>query len=111
MPGHAYVQKPMPYITRPDYFPKAPLQKVYDVNCRLFRHTCSHFLFNGCPKEFVVDAKNHWTSYQVQTTNLQMVERPYDVLAESDKTEAMIIQHKNSYMCVFKVDKHYQETI
>jgi hypothetical protein len=40
-----------------------------------------------------------------------MVERPYDVLAESDKTESMIIAHKNSFMCVFKVDKCYQETI
>jgi hypothetical protein len=65
MPGHAYVTRPPPYIRRPDYFPKAPLQKVHDINCRLFRHTIGHYLFNGCPKEFVVEATNHWNSYKV----------------------------------------------
>ena len=75
MPGHAYVQRPQQYVSRPDYVPKAPLQKVYDVNCRLFRHTCGHFIFKEVPKEFVVEARNHWNSHEVQTTNIAMVQR------------------------------------
>jgi hypothetical protein len=81
------------------------------VNCRLFRHTIGHFLFAGCPKEFVVDAPNHWNSYQVQTTNLNVVGKPYDVLAENEKTESLVLEHKNSIMCIFKVAKEYKESV
>lgn len=107
MPGSAFVQKPLQYFRRPDYFPKAPLQKVHDVNCRLFRHCVGHFLFQGIPKEFVVDAKNHWSCHQVQTTHVSVVGKHYDVLAESDKAETMILEHKNSVACMFRIDKNY----
>lgn len=63
------------------------------------------------PKEFVVDAKNHWSAHRVQTTNMNVVGKHYDVLAESDKSEAMILEHKNSVACMFKIDNKYPEAI
>jgi hypothetical protein len=46
----------------------------------------------------------------VQTTHVSVVGKHYDVLAESDKAEAMVIEHKNSVACMFRIDKNYQES-
>lgn len=40
-----------------------------------------------------------------------MVGKPYDVLAENEKTESMVLEHKNSIMCIFKVVKEYKESV
>jgi len=42
---------------------------------------------------------------------MNVVGKQYDVLAESDKSEAMILEHKNSVACMFKIDKKYPEAI
>ena len=43
----------------------------------------------------------------MQTTNFNVVGKHYDVLAESDKSEAMILEHKNSVATMFNIDKKY----
>jgi hypothetical protein len=57
---------------------------VSDLNCHTLRHTQGHFLFEGLPKEFVVDSNNHWECHQIQTTSVNVVGIHYDILAESD---------------------------
>jgi hypothetical protein len=46
----------------------------------------------------------------VNTTSFNVVETHYDVLAESDKTLPLVLRHKNSVVCFFKIDRRYKES-
>ena len=64
----------------------------------------------GLPQEFVVENRNTWDPHPINITNLAVIEKNYDSLAESDRGPQIAI-HKNTLSVQFQIDPKYKETV
>lgn len=81
-----------------------------DVKCIVKKQYVSHWLFEGLPQEFIVENRNTWDPHPVNVTNLTIVEKNYDTLAESERGP-QIVTHLNSVITQFHIDKKYKESV
>lgn len=68
-----------------DLKPSLFFSKLTDVKCIIKKHFISHPLFEGLPQEFVVENRNTWDPHPINITNMSMIERNYETMAESDR--------------------------
>lgn len=78
-----------------DLQPQLFFSKLTDVKCTIKKQYISHALMEGLPQEFVVDNRNTWDPHPVNITNMSLVEKLYDTLAESERGP-QVCTHKNT---------------
>jgi len=80
------------------------------VKCHVKKQYVSHWAVDGLPQEFVVENKNTWDPHPVNITNVELVSRNYDTIAESERGP-QIVEHLNSLCVQFHVDPKYKESV
>jgi hypothetical protein len=93
-----------------DLKPSLFFSKLTDVKCLVKKHYISHPLMYKMPQEFVVENRNTWDPHPVNITNLNLIEKYYDTMAESDRGP-QVATHKNTVAIQFQVDHKYKETV
>jgi hypothetical protein len=68
-----------------DLKPGLFFSKLTDVKCVIKKHFISHPLMEGLPQEFVVENRNTWDPHPINITNMPLIERNYETMAESDR--------------------------
>ena len=93
-----------------DLKPTLFFSKLTDVKCTVKKQCIGHPLMEGLPQEFVVDNRNTWDSHPINITNMQLIEKLYDMLAESDRGP-QVATHQNTLVVQFQVEAKYLETV
>ena len=109
--GGEAVKKQSTYQSKSStYQPVLFIQKVTDIKVTVRKSFISHWLFKSVPGEFVVDAQNTWDPHPVNITKLNVVNMPYETMAESDRGP-MLALHMNSLCTQFSLDRKYKESV
>ena len=93
--GGELVKKVSTYHSKSDLKPSLFFSKLTDVKCMVKKQYISHPLMDKLPQEFVVENRNTWDPHPVNITNLTLIEKFYDTLAESDRGPQVAI-HRNT---------------
>jgi hypothetical protein len=68
-----------------DLKPSLFFSKLTDVKCIIKKQHISHALMEGLPQEFVIENKNSWDPHPLNITNMALIEKNYETIAESDR--------------------------
>lgn len=93
-----------------DMGPQLFYSKLTDVKCTIKKQYISHPLMEGVAQEFVVDNRNTWDPHPINITNMAVIEKNYQTLAESERG-AQVAIHFNTLAVQFQVEHKYGDTV